>query len=286
LGFTLLLGGAACGDGVQTQTQPNETAPVPASSAKSPVGTITSNPDGNIKEFTPTSLQPTTPEQAATSTDTLVVPTKTSEGVDYSAAFNVDPQSEADFGQVIEAPPRFDDPTDFAKWEDGYLAAVDAKLVDYQGPFIDSDLSFGYTNKTFEFDPVLVKPIACYKWLWKAPDGTEKTVITKSFPIRDKATGKKSSISVTYSVDSAFGGGIYANGYGVVGEYGTATVKAPIRLWYSSSGWQNMKTVLPFNVQFLPINSSQAFRMLGDFVQGKGIDSDLDKQLFIWGGYQ
>jgi hypothetical protein len=209
-------------------------------------------------------LNTMTVEQAtkdATSTETVVVPTKTPEGVDYSAAFNVDPQSEADFGQVIEAPPRFDDPTDFAKWEDGYLAAVDAKLQNYTGPFIDSGSETGTTSQTFQFYSVLVKPIAWYKWLWKAPDGTEKTVITKSFPIRDKTTGKKSSISVTYSVDNAFGGG-YVNNAGVIGEYGTATKKAGITLWYSGTRWQNMKTILPFNVQFLP-TSSQALQMLG-----------------------
>jgi hypothetical protein len=274
----LLGGGAACSK--EPTTPLDKTATVPGNVTKSPI--LETQTSVDITKM-PLNTQPV--GSNPTSTETVVVPTKTPEAVDYSQAFNVDPQSEADFGQVIKAPSQIDDPTDFAKWENGYLAAVESKLENYTGPFIDSDVKGGYTNKTFEFDQVLVKPIAWYKWLWKAPDGTKKTVIIKSFPIRDVATGKKSTISVTYSVDSAFGGGSYVNNAGVTGEYGTASGKASFTLWYSNIAWQKMKTVLPFNVQFLPSNS-QALRMLGDFVQGRGIDPDLDKQRFIFGGYQ
>ena len=68
----------------------------------------------------------------------MVISTTTPEGIDYSAAF-FDPQSEADIPQVIQSPSPIDDPTDFAKWEDGYLNAVNAKLQNYTGPTISYD---------------------------------------------------------------------------------------------------------------------------------------------------
>ncbi|MGA2822170.1 MAG: hypothetical protein ABSE72_01460, partial [Bacteroidales bacterium] len=57
----------------------------------------------------------------ATVTETVVVPTKTSEGIDYSQAFNVDPQNIEDVNnEVMEAPV---DPALRAEWVNGYLAA-------------------------------------------------------------------------------------------------------------------------------------------------------------------
>lgn len=41
---------------------------------------------------------------------------------------------------MMPAPTPLDNPEEFAKWQDGYLAAVDAKLVDYPGSFIDLDI--------------------------------------------------------------------------------------------------------------------------------------------------
>jgi hypothetical protein len=269
---------AGCGGGVQTQTQPAETAPVPTSSAKSPVETMTQ------ADITKMPLNTMTVEQAtknATSTETVVVPTKTKEGVDYSAAFNVDPQSEADFGKVIDSPSPIDDPTDFAPWEDGYLAAVDAKLENYTGPFIESDLGGGNTNDQFFFNAVLVKPIAWYKYSWKSPSGAERTIITKSFPIRDKATGQKSTISITYApVDDPFGYNGPGDNYG---EYETATTKMPIEIWFDSGS--SLKGRTPFSDEFLKHDGTGAEK-LEEFLIGKGIDPSLDKEHFVFGGYR
>ena len=93
-------------------------------------------------ELTATKLPTGTVVPVATNTATLI-PTKTEapsltptpEGVDYSQAF-FDPQSEADFLKVIESPSPIDDPVDYAKWDVGYLAAVNAKLATWTGASI------------------------------------------------------------------------------------------------------------------------------------------------------
>ena len=184
---------------------------------------------------------------------------------------------------MIESPSPLDDPVDFAKWQDGYLAVVDDFLVNFTGPFIESGTPFDYTpaDGYFAFDPVNVEPIASYKYTWLAPDGTEKTIITKTFPIRDKVSGKKGSISLTYSVDDWI---TYDNAFGAVGEYGNATGEVRIRFIITNSGRFGKYTL--FLKEFLPADGGKALIMLVDFGHGKGIDPDLNKQRFVFGGYK
>ena len=228
-----------------------------------------------------------TPQPTATTSPTQTkVPTQTETPkpteVDYSQAF-FDPQSEADFPKVIESPSPLDDPTDYSPWEDGYLAAVDKFLVDYTGPFIESDTPESYAPdpRIILFKKVKVMPIASYRFPWIVPDGTSKTIITKTFPIRDKVTGVKGSFSLTYSVDKRFN---YETPVGDLGEYGTPTVEAPLGFFYAVDSIS--KGNFPFNEEFLPADGNKALVMMGNFVLGKGIDPDLNKQRFVFGGYK
>jgi hypothetical protein len=203
--------------------------------------------------------------------------------IDYNQAF-FDPQSEADFPRVIEAPP-LDDPNR-STWEDNCLAAVDAKLPDYQGPFIESAANGGFDpgNGNFEFQDTIVQPIASYKYFWTAPDGTEETIITKIFPIRDTASGKRGTISITYPPPGTDGEILpFSTWYGDFGEYGTATVKAPLYLVTGRIG-------LPvggmlFSNEFLPADNTMGLHYLREFGTGKGIDPNLAKQHYVFAGY-
>ena len=235
---------------------------------------------------TPTAI--TVPSSTPTIPPTQTeIPTQTATPwVDYSHAF-FDPQSEADFPKVIESPSPLDDPVGFAKWQDGYLAAVDKFLVDYTGPFIESDTNSGYDYQRgmYEFIKLInARPITSYRFPWISPDGTSKTIITKTYPIRDKTTGVKGSFSLTYSVDGGFSYAIAGQGF--VGEYVTATFKAPISFWITSGAALKDNKDAQFEQKFLPADGSKVLVMLANFSQGKGIDPILNKQRLVFGGYK
>ncbi len=141
-------------------------------------------------EFTVTSV-PTTNETATEAK------TPTPEGVDYSQAF-FDPQSEADFPEVIEAPSPIDDPADFTVWQEGYLAAVDEKLANYTGPSIDGTVfAFGYDFGQVELASDEWPVVAAYKFVWQGQE-----MLTKTFIIND-GKGNLTPLSITYTTPNS-----------------------------------------------------------------------------------
>jgi len=157
-------------------------------------------------------IQPTgtiIPTATATTADTPTLPptkteapslTPTPEGVDYSQAF-FDPQSEADLSKVMDAP-AFDDPT-YVAWQEGYLAAVNAKLPTYTGPVLNYRTGIDYSTETLTFNGLRdssnnndgndIGVIASYKFVW----GNE-THVVKTF-VMELSDGSRLPFQVAYS---------------------------------------------------------------------------------------
>ena len=203
--------------------------------------------------------------------------------VDYSQAFGEgkDPQSEADFSKVLKAP-GLDDPNR-TKWEDGYYTAVDAKLVDYQGPFIKSDVLGGFSpgSRLFDFSLVKLIPISAFGYDWLDSEGIAHTEIVKTFPLLDISTGEKGYFDLTYTSDKGLS---YENWSGVIGEYGTPSVETPVQFYYATNEWLNSNA--PFASSFLSGGDGRGSDMLRTFISGGGIDPKLKDARFIFNGFR
>lgn len=259
---------AACQEPV---TPPAETATAPGNVTQSPILETQTSAD-----ITQMPLNTIPVGNTPTSDETVVMPTPTETPIDYSQAFNVDPQSEADFGKIIESPSPIDNPTDFDKWEDGYLAAIDAKLENYTGPFIRSDLVSGdaHESENIHIYSAVWEPIASYKYSWTATNGTSKTIIVKTYPVLDVKTGQKSSISITNTGETNI---IVIMATSI---YFTPTVKETMLIYYADD-WVKERSQISANL--LPADNGKV-DPLRAFFMGRGIEPGLNKQNLVFGG--
>lgn len=133
----------------------------------------------------------------------------------------------------------------------------------------------------YNFSYINPVPVASYRYDWTAADGTVKTIITKTFPFRDKATGGKISFSLTYSVDDALS---YENWNLVdMGEYWTPKAEVPIlSFWYASN--KTLNEIAPFLSEFLSGGNGPPDFMSSEL--GKPIDPDVDKKRFVFAGFR
>jgi hypothetical protein len=117
-----------------------------------------------------------------------------STGADYNRAF-FDPQNKADLRKVVIAPSPIDDPTGFARWQDGYLAAIHEKLNTYTGPSIDGGGKCGtdFGSNRFIFVTSNWPVIASYKFTWN-----EQEILTKTVVLKD-SQGVLIPVSITYT---------------------------------------------------------------------------------------
>jgi hypothetical protein len=192
--------------------------------------------------------------------------------VDYSGVFGVDPQSEND-PNVVEAP-KYGDPAQ-DEWIKGYLDAVDAKLADYQGPFLKSDSDGtgsgkGYDIKDFVIPRNIWTPISSYKY----QDNNGEWIVVKTYPVLDSKTGEKSSFSVTYSPEN----GLVPDG--LVNRYTTPTKELTMDVWYAND-FLKKKGGLTFSDNFLPVDDGQPLP-IEKFLAGYGIDPNLKTEHLVF----
>jgi hypothetical protein len=109
-----------------------------------------------------------------------------------------DPQSEADFANLVESPSPIDNPEDFAKWQDEYLNQIDEKLKTWDGPIMN------IAGTTVDFGiQVLALPknkwqaISSYKYIWQG-----KEILTKTYVTKDN-TGALVPFSITYTTPNS-----------------------------------------------------------------------------------
>ncbi len=217
--------------------------------------------------FTSTFTPTLTPIPTITPRPTLTpIPT-----VDYSQAF-FDPQSEADFPRVIEAPSPIDDPADFAVWQDGYLAAVNEKLATYTGPSIDGQVGVG--GESFAVDSKNWPVIASYKFTWNGQE-----MLTKTLVFKDKQ-GNLIPVSITYTTPTS---GIL---FDAAGGYKTPPPDM-VRSFYFRCVWDDsLKKEFSdkFEESFLPAvdtDFNAQYRTFGGI--GTAADRDiLSRSRFIW----
>lgn len=216
-------------------------------------------------EYTPTAAATETPK-----------PTATPEGVDYSQAF-FNPQNEADFAKVIESPSPIDNPAEFAKWQDGYLAAVEEKLKTYTGPRVNSikhsTVSFESNSFVFEFNEWPV--IAAYKFKWEG-----KEMITKTLVIEDEQ-GNLTPVSITYTTPDS---PVFDQNEGWTTPSGK-----PLFLEFSHAWGVDVKklTTDKFAEEFLLENNPDFDAQLR-VLRGKGDDADrkiMAQSRFLWARY-
>jgi hypothetical protein len=131
-------------------------------------------------------------------TETVVAPTETPEGVDYSPAF-FDPQSEADYSKVIDSPSPIDNKTDYDKWEDGYLAVVNAKLENYTGnTFKVNQVGIAYdTSQLYFTTDGPIEAISSYKFAYQNDQGQTEWIVNKTYVFKD-GSGNLVPITFTY----------------------------------------------------------------------------------------
>ena len=191
--------------------------------------------------------------------------------MDYSQAF-FDPQSEADFPRVIEAPSPIDDPADFAVWQDGYLAAVNEKLATYTGPSIDGQVGVG--GESFAVDSKNWPVIASYKFTWNGQE-----MLTKTLVFKDKQ-GNLIPVSITYTTPTS---GIL---FDAAGGYKTPPPDM-VRSFYFRCVWDDsLKKEFSdkFEESFLPAvdtDFNAQYRTFGGI--GTAADRDiLSRSRFIW----